>query len=173
MWDKLWRSSEVTSIDDVRAIIMALGVIALIILFLGDLVEINKSGNFFHHSPRLKWSAVVIMFVVIPFKNKGMTPGKYLINIRVVKKDNKDASVNDLFIRTLINTGMLFIMIDVVLLLLLKESGYSVIAYIIQITSIGTMFTIVIMILLRNDKRGLHDLLAQTKVVENKLGVKA
>ena len=113
--------------------------------------------------------SIVLMlgyFVAFQYYNKGQTVGKKLMHIKVVNNKGKEASYMQLFGRSLIIHGCFTSLLSVILLLFIKSNQYSYTVGIVQIIqSIITIATI-IMVICRKDKRGLHDLICQTKVIE-------
>lgn len=105
-------------------------------------------------------------FVGFAFYNKGQTIGKKLTHIKIVNENNQEVSYIQLFGRTMIFTGCLFTIISTVVIFFIKPNQYS---YTIGIMDYVKSFIVIasfIMILCRKDKRGLHDLLCRTKVIE-------
>jgi len=120
-----------------------------------------------------------IIFVVVIFAyfglfqkyNQGQTLGKKIMKIKVISKDDKEPSLGNYFLRIL---PMYYILLGSVIpfalssLLVFLMGGssfsvlYSLLVYgfvIIGIISFIIMYS-------RSDKRGLHDLIAGTKVVD-------
>lgn len=105
-------------------------------------------------------------FVGFAFYNKGQSLGKKLMHIRVVSNSGKDVSYLQLFGRTMIIHGCFTSIISIIFLLFIKSNQYIYTVGLIGIIqSIITIIAIVMMIV-RKDKRGLHDLICNTKVVE-------
>ena len=87
--------------------------------------------------------ALCIYYVVLPAYFNGQTIGKRLFGIKIVKKDGSDVDFVTLFVREMV--GQIFL-------------GY---------TTLG--LTLIISSLLmgkRDDIRGIHDILADTKVID-------
>jgi len=107
-----------------------------------------------------------IYFVVIAYYLNGQTPGKKLMKLRIVStKKDKKLTMNNFLIRGLIVDSILLNIISIIIILTLKKSTYlsiyNVISNIFSFIYIATF----VMILFRQDGRGLHDLIAKTKVV--------
>ena len=105
-------------------------------------------------------------FVVFQFLNKGQTIGKKIMKIRIVNEKEENPNIGQIITRTLIVNQILpNILVIIFVVLLSKNQFLSVYS---AITTITYIFIIVssLMILYRNDKLGLHDLLSKTKVVK-------
>jgi len=110
-----------------------------------------------------------IYFVVIAYYLNGQTPGKKLMKLRIVStKKDKKLTMNNFLIRGLIVDSILLNIISIIIILTLKKSTYlsiyNVISNIFSFIYIATF----VMILFRQDGRGLHDLIAGTKVIDIK-----
>ena len=108
----------------------------------------------------------LLYFVVLPLYNKGQTFGKKLLMIRI--KDNSDGSleVNNLLIRSLVLYNIWIKILLIIFIVFLDKQVYIRISNYSEYIQIIIMVTIVLMVLFRKDKRGLHDLIAKTKVIE-------
>ena len=109
----------------------------------------------------------VAYFVVFQYMNKGQTIGKKLLKIQVVdKKTKKPISILKGLLRSFIITSTLSGIVSLITLYLLKQNTY----YIIYGTLLGieTLFILIttILVLYKNDGRGLHDLMANTSVIK-------
>lgn len=107
----------------------------------------------------------LLYYVVYPCYNNGQTFGKKLMKIKIKKTNDKELSMNDLLIRSMINNSVLVSIINVILVLFLSKDLYlstssfvGVIQYIVLIISL-------IMIAFTKNAQGLHDKIAKTEVV--------
>lgn len=104
-------------------------------------------------------------FVVMPIFTKGQTLGKKIMKIKIVDTNDENVSANKLLIRALILYSIAANILNLILLLVVDKSTYMTISGLI-----GNLFNIIlivsfVMILVRKDKRGLHDLISGTKVI--------
>lgn len=106
-------------------------------------------------------------YVAFAYYNKGQTIGKKALHIRIVSNDGSDASYLKLLGRTLIHNGVLESILIVIFLLFIKSNQYSYTVGTVGIIQMLIMMSSVILISCRKDKRGLHDLIFNTRVIEN------
>lgn len=109
---------------------------------------------------------IILYFVVFQFYNKGQTFGKKLMRLRVVSTKDGELTLNQVTYRALIINSILVTILMLAALLFAGRSYYyytsTVLQYIAAIIEIATL----IMILFRKDGRGLHDIIAGTKVIQ-------
>lgn len=107
----------------------------------------------------------ILYFVVFQYYNEGKTIGKALFDIIVVDKNIKRVKINHLLIRSLIIHSIITNTILIISIFLLKKDAFLVISNIIGIIEMAIIIICIIMIMFREDKRLIHDLLAGTKVI--------
>lgn len=105
-------------------------------------------------------------FVGITYYCKGQTLGKKAMHIKIVNEEGKEASYIQLFGRSLIHNGCLTSTISIIFLLFIKSNQYSYTVGVLGVMQSLIMISSTIMIICRKDKRGLHDLICRTKVIE-------
>ena len=106
-----------------------------------------------------------IYFVVLAYYVNGQTFGKKIMKIQVVSANSKKLTMNNYLIRSLIVDSILMNTISIVTILFLEKSSYLKV-YDVTSTIFGAIYVVIFaMILFRQDGRGLHDLLANTKVI--------
>lgn len=107
---------------------------------------------------------VIGYFVIFAYFFNGQTIGKKLMKIRITDKDGQRVSLIQLAIRTIILYEIPFDLLSTILAFTCSidtfYKTYSVIYYLNIAVNIGILITM----LTRLDKRGLHDLIAHTKV---------
>ena len=112
-------------------------------------------------------TVLVLYFVVFQAYNKGQTIGKKIMKIKLISTDGNDLNINQIAIRALIINSIL---VNLLIIGALLFSGRNVYYYIsLGLQGFEGLLVIVtlIMVLFRNDGKGLHDLLAKTQVVSN------
>ncbi len=116
---------------------------------------------------------IIIIFLyygVFVYFTKGQPLGKRLMNIRIVSNNGKELKLHNYFIRTFILNGIIFNLLTLVAICF-KESTYNTIYSIASNIDTILMIIIFLMILFYKDGRGLHDILAGTKVIDLKAPV--
>ena len=107
-----------------------------------------------------------IYFVVFAYFNKGQTIAKKLTNIKVV--DNKTGERPKFWQMLVRNMFIYSLLSNIIILILLFTSKNNFIYYYMLVGGFDLMFVMitVMFVLYRKDKRGLHDMMACTKVVK-------
>lgn len=107
----------------------------------------------------------VLYFVGFQKWNKDQTVGKKLMKIKVVSVDKKEVSGLDYLIRSVFLYNLLFTSLNT--WIAFKFSGNMYLNLTSIFSSVGSLITLItyLMILVRSDGRGLHDIVGHTKVV--------
>ena len=105
-------------------------------------------------------------FATFAYYNNGQTLGKKLLKIKVVTNDGKEPSHFQFMGRSLIINGCLASLLSIILILIIKSNQYSYTIGIVSIVQSVIMFASLISVISRKDRRGIHDLISNTKVVE-------
>lgn len=107
----------------------------------------------------------VIYFLGFQYLNNGQTIGKKLFKLRVVDKDNKKPSFGQMTIRSGIINSLFTSLLIIILLVTLNKANYMKFSEYVQLIDLGLIFVSIIMILMNENKQGLHDKLAKTYVI--------
>lgn len=110
----------------------------------------------------------ILYFVVYPLYNGGQSFGKKHIGIKIVSKDDNTVSSNQLIFRYLLMNGIGSSIISLCFIFLLNDLSYMYVVSILSILQFIVAISSIFMVLYRNDKRSLPDLIAGTKVIEVK-----
>ncbi len=113
----------------------------------------------------------ILYFIVFQFYNKGQTIGKKLMKIKIESNDGKDLTMNQLAVRSLIINSILANLILLAVIILGSKNVYFVSSTTVSMIQYIIIFTTAMMILFRKDKRGLHDVITNTKVINEKIEV--
>ena len=111
----------------------------------------------------------ILYFVVFGYFCNGQTLGKKMLQLQVVSKDDKRVNILKLLLRTVILTGILTSILNLILLFSVNKEVYFVAEEYIGIVSGIIEMIILVMVLYRKDKRGLHDMISGTKVIDLKI----
>lgn len=107
----------------------------------------------------------VLYFIVYQYYNKGQTIGKKLMKIRIESVDSEQLSINVMLVRAFIINSILVNLIVLTISILGNRDVYTTGVSIFQLIQYVVLFVIALMVLSRKDKRGLHDIICHTKVV--------
>ena len=117
---------------------------------------------------------LILYFVVFQKFNNGQTMGKQIMKIKVVNNsDNKDVSLIKYLLRSLpiyyISIGAIIpLLLNSLALLFVKGKMFYIVSACINYAFVILGVVTLTIMLSRKDKRGLHDLIAGTKVIELK-----
>ena len=110
----------------------------------------------------------IVYYVILCFYCGGITLGKYIMKIRIVSSNDKKLNIGHYLLRGLLVNLILTNIISVVMVSLLnKDTFISVYPRVSNVLTIFLLVTLVF-IMYREDGRGLHDLIANTKIVSTK-----
>ena len=112
--------------------------------------------------------ALTIAYIVVfQYMNKGQTIGKKILKIRIVDKDTENpVSILRGLLRSFIVYSILSSFLCIIFLYILNKNNYFIgYSTLLILEGIFTLTTI-IFVLYRNDGRGLHDMMANTKVIK-------
>ena len=109
---------------------------------------------------------LVLYFGLYEYARNGRTLGQKAMRLKVVdKKTMERAGFINYAIRIVVLNNIVFTIIAMALVYLLNAKAFYYSAYIISLLQSGILLVNVIMIVMRNDRRGLHDMLSNTIVV--------
>lgn len=111
--------------------------------------------------------ALIAYFGVIQYALKGQTVGKKLLKLRVVSNNDKKLTVWNYILRIVILNNIIFTAINIGGVYVLNVDKYYYLSYVVSMLTSLVSLLILMMIMFRHDGRGLHDYLANTKVIEN------
>ena len=113
--------------------------------------------------------ASIIYFVIIQYFLKGQTIGKKILKLRVVSNKDKELNIGHYFVRSLILNNIIFSIILIVGVYLFGKTGYYNLSMVVSYLQLLVMSVIILMVVLRRDNRGLHDIIAGTKVISTEV----
>ena len=88
------------------------------------------------------------------------------MNIKIVSNDNKEISHFNLLIRAFLINGCLASFLEIVFVLLMQKELYFYALTCIEFAQLLFLISSIFMVIYRKDKRGLHDLICETKVIK-------
>ncbi len=102
-------------------------------------------------------------FMIYQYYQDGQTIGKKLMKIKIVKEDGK-LELNDIIIRSLLINGILYQLLQLFLLCILPKEWFFKVLFPIETCQMIFVLASSLMVLYREDKRGLHDFVCHTRV---------
>ena len=107
----------------------------------------------------------MLYFIVFQLYNKGQTLGKSMFGIRVQSNDD-ELTTNQMILRTFIIDSIFYSVIGFALMIFASSSAYFYGNMLFESIQSIVMIICACMVMFRKDKRGLHDIVSRTSVVE-------
>lgn len=114
----------------------------------------------------VSFTLTFIYFCLLQYKLKGQTLGKRFMKIKIVTEKDKDVGVNSLIIRSLIINELAFNMLNMVSIYIFSNTTFVYINSLLIIFNAILLLICAYMVALKKEKRGIHDYLGKTKVVD-------
>lgn len=108
---------------------------------------------------------LVAYFGVFQWQRNGKTIGKKLMKIKVVSHNEKPLGFVSYLIRSIILNNIIITILQLIVLFIFSKEQYYIIYSNINLVGYILLYINVFLVFIRQDKRGLHDLVAGTKVV--------
>lgn len=108
---------------------------------------------------------ILLYFVVIQFYMGGKTLGKKIVKLKVVSNNKKNLTIFNYFLRSLILNGVFLNILSAIAVLVLSKNHYLIYNEIIYVINYILEMCIVFMMTFDKNNRGLHDYVANTKVI--------
>lgn len=108
---------------------------------------------------------ILLYFVVIQYYFNGQTIGKKIMKLRVVSNNDKKLNIFNYLIRSLILNEVLINGLSVVMVLVLSKSNYLIYNEIIYVINYVLEMALIFMVVFDKNNRGIHDYVANTKVI--------
>lgn len=106
-----------------------------------------------------------LYFVGFQYINRGQTLGKKLFKIQVVDSENKKLKFYQVLVRALLIDKIATNAISAILISTLSKDTYLTGSQYVELVDMAIMAASFILIMFREDGKGLHDMIAGTKVV--------
>lgn len=111
---------------------------------------------------------LIVYFGIIAYLCNGQTLGKKILKLRTVPNEGEKLNLNLFMIRSIILTNLLPRIASIVCISLLSKSNWLIAEEIIGYFSSTTLFLILGFMIFRDDERGFHDVICNTKVISTK-----
>ena len=113
-------------------------------------------------------AVAIVYYVVLCYACKGITLGKYLMKLRIVSANENELTLGNYLIRGLFVNLILSNLVSIVFVYSMsKETFISIYPKVSGALSIFMLVTMLFM-MYREDGRGLHDLMSNTKIISTK-----
>lgn len=103
---------------------------------------------------------IMLHFILIPIITKGKTLGLYIMGLQL----KGDLTIKNLFLRNLISTGLLYLVLSIILVYVTKDTLYFSLISILGIIQFLLVIISTFMIIYRKDKKGLQDIISSIEV---------
>lgn len=113
----------------------------------------------------------LLYFGIIQYFLKGQTVGKKLLKLQVVSASDKKINILNYILRSLIVNDVLLNGVGIIFLVLTTKSVYQQVDNVLGILISIVEAAIIFLVLTREDQRGLHDLLFNTKVISTETNI--
>ena len=107
---------------------------------------------------------LVLYFGVLQMLMKGQTLGKKMMNIKVVSNKDKNLHFGNYLVRCVILNNIIFLLSTIILVYVTSGKPFYYAVYIISLMESLLYMTNIFFIVFRSDNRGIHDMIAGTKV---------
>ena len=107
----------------------------------------------------------LLYFGVLPFFMDGQTIGKRLFQLRVVSANDKPLNIVNYLLRAVVLRNILISLALLAVIYFMDASNYYNVYQNVNLVGYIIMYINLFMIAMRQDNRGLHDFVANTKVV--------
>lgn len=132
-----------------------------------EIIELNyEVYKYRTYSSVFSAAALILYFGVLPLVMNGQTLGKKVMKLRVVSYNDKKLNFWKYLIRIVILNNIWLSLINVGAVYIVSGVKFYYVTYVISMISSLVYMLNLIMVMFRKDNRGLHDMVAGTKVIE-------
>ena len=131
-----------------------------------EIIELNyEVYKYRTYSSVFSAAALILYFGVLPLVMNGQTLGKKVMKLRVVSNNDKKLNFWKYLIRIVILNNIWLSLINVGAVYIVDGVKFYYVTYVISMISSLVYMLNLIMVMFRKDNRGLHDMVAGTKVI--------
>ena len=132
-----------------------------------EIIELNyEVYKYRTYSSVFSAAALILYFGVLSLVMNGQTLGKKIMKLRVVSYNDKKLNFWKYLIRIVILNNIWLSLINVGAVYIVDGVKFYYVTYVISMISSLVYMLNLIMVMFRKDNRGLHDMVAGTKVIE-------
>lgn len=111
---------------------------------------------------------ILLYFVVFQFYFNGQTLGKKIMKLKVISNNDKELTIFNFFIRSLIVNEVFLNTLNIIFLIILSKNSFITYNQIIYVITYIIEMAIISTILFDKNNRGIHDYICNTKIIEDK-----
>lgn len=131
-----------------------------------EIIELNyEVYKYRTYSSMFSATALILYFGVLPLVMNGQTLGKKKMKLRVVSNNEKKLNFWKYLIRIVILNNIWLSLINIGAVYVVSGVKFYYVTYVISMLSSLIYMLNLIMVMFRKDNRGLHDMVAGTKVI--------
>lgn len=132
-----------------------------------EIIELNyEVYKYRTYSSMFSATALILYFGVLPLVMNGQTLGKKIMKLRVISNNEKKLNFWKYLIRIVILNNIWLSLINIGAVYVVNGVKFYYVTYVISMLSSLIYMLNLIMVMFRKDNRGLHDMVAGTKVIE-------
>ena len=109
---------------------------------------------------------IIIYFIFIPFINSKQTLGMKIMNIKIASNNGKPITLSDLVLRNVITNGLGYLLLSLGIYYILPSNTFIITVSILGIIQLLLVIISSFMIIYKHDRRGIQDLISNTKVID-------
>lgn len=109
--------------------------------------------------------SVLVYFVVLPYLLNGQTLGLFLNKLRIEKFTDGKLHIHNYLIRNIVIVGLGYTIFNTLLIYFVNEKIYYKVLLIVSFIQILLLILSWITVLLKKEKRGLHEIFSNTEMV--------
>ncbi len=113
-------------------------------------------------------SVAIVYYVIMCFYCGGITLGKYIMKLRIVSANDKRLNIGHFLLRSLFVNLILSNILSILMVLCLNKDTFIKVSSKVSSALVIFLLATLVFIMYREDGRGLHDLIANTKIISTK-----
>ena len=109
---------------------------------------------------------IILYFIVLPFINKGQTIGMKVLNIKIVNNKLETPSLNELVLRNIVTNGLGYLIIVLSIYYIIPKNIFFITISLLAIIQLLLVIISSFMIIYKKNRKGIQDLISNTKVID-------
>lgn len=111
---------------------------------------------------------LILYFGVVQLVLEGQTLGKKIMNIKVISNKDKKLNIGNYLLRIVILNNIIFTVLSMIGVSIFKIKNFYYFIYYLSLIQNAVYMLNILMVVLKKDNRGLHDMVAGTRVIDLK-----